>query len=407
MTAIAPPTDEAPALTVLSLNAGSSSLKFGLYRVRSTGAEVLLSGAAEAIGEPAGRFRVRDAHGASLLGEKGAIPSQADALHRVGTLLAHKGREAPEAIGHRIVHGGPRLRRHCLIDAAVLRELEAASAFAPLHAPAALAAIRFAHSHFPGNPQAACFDTTFHADMPDVARILPIAQELQADGVQRYGFHGLSCQSIVRQIVGGPPERMVVAHLGAGASVTAIRHGRSVDTTMGLTPTGGVMMATRSGDLDPGVLVYLMREKGFYAGRIEDLVDRHSGLLGVSGVSGDLRDLHDASATNPAAQLAVEMFCYSVAKQIAAMIAALDGIDLLVFTAGVGENDPAVRAAICAYLAWIGVGLDPTHNQSAINPISAEGSRCAVLVLPSREDEEIARQAWALCSRGRLAGADR
>ena len=399
MTAIAPPTDEAPALTVLSLNAGSSSLKFGLYRVRSTGAEVLLSGEAEAIGEPAGRCSAQDAHGAPLLDEKGPMPSQADALVRVGKLLADKGHEAPEAIGHRIVHGGPRLRHHCLVDATVLRELEAASAFAPLHAPAALAAIRFAQSHFPGTPQAACFDTAFHADMPDVARILPIARELQSDGVQRYGFHGLSCQSIVRQIAGGPPGRLIVAHLGAGASVTAIRDGRSVDTSMGLTPTGGVMMAARSGDLDPGVLLYLMREKGFDAGQIEDLVDRRSGLLGVSGVSGDMRALHDASASNSAARLAVEMFCYSVAKQIAAMIAVLDGIDLLVFTAGVGENDAAVRAAICAHLGWIGVELDPTHNQSATNPIGAGGSRCAVLILPSREDEEIARQAWALCSR--------
>jgi len=396
--AIVPTTDDRPALTLLALNTGSSSLKFGLYRVRSAVADILLSGEVEAIGEPVGRCRAEDARSEPLFDERVAIPSLAAALLFVGRVFADANRGEPDAIGHRIVHGGPRLRRHCLIDEPVVRELQAASAFAPLHMPPALSAIRFAQAHFPGIPQAACFDTAFHAGMPDVARVLPIARELQTDGLQRYGFHGLSCESIVRQFVGGPPERLVIAHLGAGASVTAVRSGRSIDTSMGLTPTGGVMMGTRSGDLDPGVLLYLMREKGFDAAMIEDLVDRRSGLLGVSGVSEDMRALHDASASNPAARLAVEMFCAAVAKQVAAMITVLGGVDALVFTGGIGENDAVARAAICDDLAWIGVGLDRTRNRSATNPISDEGSGCRVLVLPSREDEEIAQHAWALSS---------
>ena len=303
----------------------------------------------------------------------------------------------PDAIGHRIVHGGPALRQHCRIDDAVLRQLQAAAAFAPLHTPAALALIRFAQAHFPGMPQVACFDTQFHADLPDVARVLPIARELLSDGMQRYGFHGLSLESIVRQLGDALPQRLVIAHLGNGASITAVKAGLSIDTSMGMTPSGGVIMGTRSGDLDPGVLVYLMREKKFDAGRLEALVDQRSGLLGISGLSGDMRRLHEAAASNRDARLAIEMFCYSVRKQVAAMIAVLGGVDMLVFTGGIGENDASVRAGICAGLSWIGVSLDESRNRAASNSIISDGtSRCQVLVLASQENEQIARHAWAL-----------
>ena len=227
--------------------------------------------------------------------------------------------------------------------------------------------------------------------MPDVARVLPISRDLQADGLQRYGFHGLSCESIVRQLANHVPERLVIAHLGNGASVTAVKAGRSIDTSMGLTPTGGVVMGTRSGDLDPGILVYLMRERKFDAAALEDLVDHRSGLLGISGVASDMRRLHAAAPTSAGARLAIRMFCYSVAKQIAAMIAALDGADMIVFTGGIGENDAAVRDDICGGLSWIGVALDAERNRAAHNPISVPASRCAVQVLASQEDEQIAR----------------
>jgi acetate kinase len=246
----------------------------------------------------------------------------------------------------------------------------------------------------------ACFDTTFHNTLTEVARVLPIPKELQAEGIQRYGFHGLSCESIVHQLAGELPDRLVIAHLGNGASVTAVKGGRSIDTSMGLTPTGGVIMGTRSGDLDPGVLVYLVREKAFDAAMLEDLVDHRSGLLGISGVGSDMRRLREAAVSDPDARLAIELFCYSVRKQVAAMIAAIDGVDLVVFTGGIGENDGEARAAICAGLRWIGLSLDEARNRSAHNPISDAASRGRVMVLPSQEDEQIARHTWTVFHQG-------
>jgi acetate kinase len=383
-------------VNVLALNSGSSSLKFGLYRVGSSRIESLISGEAESIGDKGGKCHAEDSRGNTLLSETGTIPGQREAVIRIGRLLVDLKMPVPAAIGHRIVHGGPKLRQHCLIDDSVLTQLEAATAFAPLHIPSALSVIRFAQEHFPGLPQAACFDTTFHAELPAVARVLPIAKELQSQGIQRYGFHGLSCESIVRQLVNDLPKRLVIAHLGNGSSVTAVNAGKSIDTSMGLTPTGGVIMGTRSGDLDPGVLIYLMREKKFDAAALEELVDRRSGLLGISGVSSDMRQLHKVASSNADARLAIQMFCYSVRKQIAAMIAALSGVDLIVFAGGIGENDVEARAAICNGLSWLGVSLDPTRNQSGENPISDAASRCAVHVLPAQEDEQIARHTAAL-----------
>jgi acetate kinase len=255
-------------------------------------------------------------------------------------------------------------------------------AFAPLHTPAALALIRWAVVHFRGTPQVACFDTCFHNTMSDVARVLPLDKALQAQGIQRYGFHGLSLESIVRQLGERLPRRLVVAHLGNGASITAIQDGHSIDTSMGLTPSGGVIMGTRSGDLDPGVLIHLMRERHFDAAMLEDMVDRRSGLLGVSGLSSDMRRLHEAAASNADAALAIEMFCYAVRKQIAAMGAVLGGIDMLVFTGGIGENDALVRQKICAGLSWLGVGAGN------------------VKVLGSQEEAQIARHGAALSVRG-------
>jgi len=387
-------TDVEPELTILALNSGSSSLKFGLYRVGSARTDVLLSGAAESIGNKEGKFFAQDSRNNVLLSEAISIPSQREAITRIGRLLTESKMPAPAAVGHRIVHGGPRLQRHCLIDDEVLRQLEAARAFAPLHIPSALSVIRFAREHFPAATQAACFDTAFHAELAEVARVLPIPRELQSEGIQRYGFHGLSCESIVRQLADDLPDRLIIAHLGNGASVTAVKAGKSIDTSMGLTPSGGVIMSTRSGDLDPGVLVYLMREKKLDAAMLEDLIDRRSGLLGISGVGGDMRRLHEAASSNTDARLAIQMFCYSVRKQVAAMIAALDGVDLVVFTGGIGENDEEVRAAICRGLSWIGAGVGAAGKVAASNHDPT--SRSYVRVLPSQEDEQIARHTWAL-----------
>jgi acetate kinase len=389
-------------LTVLALNSGSSSLKFGLYRVGASRVDILLCGEAESIGEENGRFHARDPLGNVLLSETSSIPDQQDAVARIGQFLAQAEMPVLSVIGHRIVHGGPKLRRNCLIDESVLQQLEAASAFAPLHTPAALSVIRFARDHFPGLPQVACFDTAFHIAMPDLARVLPIPRELRSEGIQRYGFHGLSCESIVYQLAGDLPDRLIIAHLGNGASVTAVKRGKSIDTSMGLTPSGGLIMGTRSGDLDPGVLVYLMREKKFDAAMVEDLIDHRSGLMGISGVSGDMRRLHDAASSNADARLAIEMFCYSVRKQIAAMIAVLGGVDMVVFTGGIGENDAEVRTSICKGLSWAGLGLDRAPNSTATCSISDPASSVPVLVLASQEDQQIARHSWALCREASL-----
>jgi acetate kinase len=385
-----------PDAPILALNSGSSSLKFAMYRVGPSRLQPLLSGEADAIGLPTGSFRAQRVDGSPLASEQTPLPSQREAIARIGRLLGEAGMPAPAAIGHRIVHGGPRQRRHCLIDAAVLADIEAAAALAPLHAPPALAVIAYAREHFPDVPQAACFDTAFHAGLLEAARTLPLPAEFRAEGVERYGFHGLSCESIVRQLGDDLPERLVIAHLGSGASVTAVKHGRSIDTSMGLTPTGGLIMGTRTGDVDPGVLLYLLREKKLDAAALAELVDRRSGLMGISGVSSDMRRLQEAAVSNENARLAIAMFCRAARKQIAGMIAALEGVDALVFTGGIGERDTAVRGEICRRLAWAGLGLDEERNRAGRNPISADGSLCKALVLTTREDDEIARHAYAL-----------
>jgi acetate kinase len=382
-----------PELVVLALNSGSSSLKFGLYCVGPTKADLLLTGEAEAIGGDGSKFHAQDFRNNAQLAEPAPIASQKDAIARIGKLLDDSSAPAPVAIGHRVVHGGPKLRQHCLIDEEVMHQLAAASAFAPLHTPAALSVIGFAREHFPGLPQIACFDTTFHIDLPDVARVLPIPRELQSEGIQRYGFHGLSCESILHQLGNDLPERLIIAHLGNGASVTAVRNGKSIDTSMGLTPSGGVVMGTRSGELDPGVLIYLMREKKLDARMLEDMIDHRSGLLGISGISSDMRRLHEVASTSVDARLAIDMFSYSVGKQIAAMIAVLGGVDLIVFTGGIGENDGEVRGAICRGLDWAGVVLEDERDGRSM-------PRCQVRVLASQEDEQIVRHTRAFALHG-------
>ncbi|MDO9091847.1 MAG: acetate/propionate family kinase [Rubrivivax sp.] len=358
-------------MIVLALNSGSSSLKFGLFRVHAESAQPLVAGQLGGIGELT----------AALAG--GELP-------------------VPQAIGHRVVHGGPGLRTHTVIDDPVMRQIESAAEFAPLHVPAALAIIQHSRRLFSGLPQVACFDTAFHATLPDVARVLPVPKALLAQGIQRYGFHGLSCESVLcqlaRDLPQGLPDRVLIAHLGHGASVTAVRAGRSVDTSMGLTPSGGLVMGTRSGDIDPGLLIHLLRRGDGDIAQLEELLDRRSGLLGISGLSSDMRQLHAAEATDADARLAVCMFCVSVAKQLAAMATALGGADLIVFTGGIGENDVPVRAAICERLGWMGVALEPAGPAAGQAVISAAHSSCEVRVVATQEEAQIARHTARLLS---------
>ena len=370
-------------LTVLALNAGSSSLKFGCFRVAGVRTVPMLSGEID-FGVDGGRLTVCKGHGSEPRVQVNSARAPDEAMDCIRGLLSGQG-DVPLAIGHRIVHGGPGLRQHALIDAGVEAQLQAAAVFAPLHVPAALALLHAAQACFPEAAQVACLDTAFHVGLPAIARTLPLPRALRELGIERFGFHGLSCESIVRQLGAGLPSRLVIAHLGSGASVTAVRGGASVDTSMGLTPTGGVVMGTRCGDLDPGVLEYLMRTQGFDAARLGELIDRRSGLLGLSGISSDMRTLHEAAATHPEARLAIDVFCRSASQRIAAMAVALGGLDCLVFTGGIGEHDGAVRAAIVADLAC----LAGAQSQDAC-------AGFAVQVMHTREEEQIALHAAAI-----------
>lgn len=363
------------ARRVLALNSGSSSLKFGVYDVTGGAVTAVVSGEAEWCGAT-GTIRANDSAGNPLAWPQDKVATQDEAVAAISALL-DQANLFVQAVGHRVVHGGPDCRGHCVIDDSVMAQLQSAAEFAPLHVPPALSIIRYAQAHFHGLPQVACLDTAFHSGMPEVARIFALPRELRAEGVERFGFHGLSCESILRQLA-QTPERLVIAHLGNGASITAVRNGRSIDTSMGLTPTGGVIMGTRCGDLDPGVLIYLMRKHGLDAEQLEQLVDHRSGLLGISGDSSDMRELHRSAPASSGAQLAIAMFCYSVRKAIAAMAAALGGIDVLVFTGGIGEHDSAIRASICEALAFLNIGR--------------------TLTLPSLEDEQIALHTARLTS---------
>lgn len=352
--------------TILALNSGSSSLKFGVYRVDGQRVDTLLSGAAEGLGDEGATFSATGIAQAPL-----ADASVNGVMQRLGEVLHDARLPALDAIGHRLVHGGPEHLQPCLIDDPIREQLQRASVFAPLHTPAALAVIDQARSHFSNLPHVACFDTGFHADLPAVAQTLALPRELKAQGIRRYGFHGLSCASIVRQLGDDLPARLIIVHLGNGASVTAVKHGKSVDTSMGLTPSGGIIMGTRSGDLDPGVLIYLLREKKLDVAKLEQLIDHQSGLLGISGVASDMRKLHQAAPGNADARLAIEMFCQATRKQIAAMVAVLEGVDLVVFTGGIGEHDKDVRERIIHGLHWLNL----------------QGK---VRTLTSQEDEQIA-----------------
>ena len=384
------------ATVVLALNSGSSSLKFGLYRVEEGRADALVAGTASLLAGGGSRFEARTAKDDSSVSETDDFADHRGAVERIAALVRESGQPRPDVIGHRVVHGGPSLIDPCWIDDAVMTQLEATRAWAPLHASLALALVGFTAACFRGIAQMACFDTAFHANLPDVARTLPVPRTWRDLGVRRYGFHGLSCEAIVRQLADDVPTRLVIAHLGNGASVTAVKGGASVDNSMGMTPTGGVIMGTRSGDLDPGALSYLMREKGVDAAAIDDVVERHSGLLGISGISNDLRVLHRAASSSPEARLAIAMFSISVGKQIAAMGTVLRGIDLLVFTGGIGEHDAAVRASICDGLSWMGVDLDPQRNEAGIGDLHTSNSRCAVRVVQSQEEQQIALHAERL-----------
>jgi acetate kinase len=299
--------------------------------------------------------------------------------------------EKPDAVGHRVVHGGPDLDAPTRIDSRTRARLEWAIPFAPIHLPIELRVIDAVSARHPEMPQVACFDTAFHATLPEVARRLPLPRELFDVGIRRYGFHGLSYEYVVETIGAAQLGRAVIAHLGNGASMAAVRDGKSIDTTMGLTPTGGLVMGTRTGDLDPGVLLYLMRSRGDDGAKLDALVNHESGLLGISGTTPDMKALLAARSTDPRAALAVDMFCAVARKTIGAFATVLGGLDSLVFTGGIGEHAPEIRAGICRGLEHLGVHLDPARNAAGGGAIEGEGAACAVRVVATDEEKMIAR----------------
>jgi acetate kinase len=384
---------------ILVLNAGSSSLKFATYAVEPDTPALRISGEIEGLHARA-RFAARDAAG-GLLAERAwdDAPGHAGALDfLLGWLREALGGARLLGVGHRVVHGGSDFAAPVRVTPQVLDRLEALIPLAPLHQPHGLAPIRALAAREPDLPQVACFDTAFHATAPEVAQAFALPPEVTARGVRRYGFHGLSYDYVASALARHDPAsaagRAVVLHLGAGASMCALSGGRSVATTMGLTALDGLPMATRCGALDPGVVLYLMREMGMDADAIEDLLYRRSGLLGVSGLSGDMRELLASPA--PRARFAVELFVHRIARELGSLAAALEGLDAVVFTAGIGENAPAIRRGVAERAAWLGLTLDAEANAgSGARRISAPGSRVAAWVIPTDEQAVIARQVQA------------
>ena len=377
---------------ILTINGGSSSIKFALFEAGDS-LRRILEGRIERIGQPEATFRGRGLNQADNFSRLVTAP---DYTVAVGALMdwieERTGHEALTAVGHRVVHGGPKYSEPQRITAEMVEELHRLSPFDPEHLPEEILLTEAFHRRFPALPQVACFDTAFHHDLPRVARLLPIPRRFEAQGVRRYGFHGLSYAFLMGELARlagseATQGRIILAHLGNGASLAAVRDGKPRDTSMSFTPTAGVPMSTRSGDLDPGLFWYLARTEGLDAKRFNEMVNFQSGLLGVSETSSDMRNLLDRETQDVRAAEAVALFCYQVKKWIGAFAAALGGLDTLVFAGGIGENAPVVRARICDGLSFLGIELDERRNAANDGVISAAASRVAVRVI--RTDEEL------------------
>jgi acetate kinase len=385
--------------TMLALNAGSSSIKFGLFGIAGTKPTYLFAGEVADIGDKP-HLTIKDMDGRSVLGRSWPAPrKQGDILDDIlGWVDQNAESGGLAAIGHRIVHGGSQFVAPVRLTSKTIDELARLTPMAPLHQEACLAPARTLLSVRPDVTQIGCFDTAFHAALqPPVSRFA-IPRSYEESGLRRYGFHGLSYEFIAGRLREISPalvgKRTVVAHLGSGASLCAMRDGRSVDTTMGFTPLDGVMMSTRCGTIDPGILLYLQRERGLSAQELEQILYHKSGLLGVSGISSDMRTL--LSSTDPRAVEAIDLFTFEVAKAVCAMALTLEGLDCLVFTGGIGEHAAKVRALVCNRLRWLGLELDPRANDGAVDLVSPSSSSVEIRVIPTSEETTIARHVLAM-----------
>jgi acetate kinase len=409
-------------VNILALNAGSSSLKFRLFRIDalrplSESEDVLTGGSVQRIGTPEATLTF--SVGCDARPDERAVPAEtvgqavSEILGRIGELAAVRPGATIDAVGHRIVHGGSKFTGPTLVHDETLTQIRALTELAPLHNPAGVAGVEAVRSALPGAQNVAVFDTAFHHDLPAVAATYALPRDLSEPlGLRRYGFHGISYSYVsdrlrLCQAQGGLPRRLVICHLGNGASVCALSEGRSVDTSMGFTPLEGLVMGTRSGDVDPGLLLHLLRAGHLTVKQLDDALNHRSGLLGLSGLSGDVRDLEKAAEEgNPGAVLALGCFAYRVRKYVGAYAAVLGGLDALVFTGGIGEHSAPTRARICDSLAFLGVSLDSARNEApdASEPANIGSGTVAVWVVPTDEERQIARDTYALLS-GRFTDA--
>jgi acetate kinase len=387
--------------TILVVNAGSSSIKFQLFAVDANGRlRREIKGQMDGVGSRP-RLRGTDAAGKTMADRAYPIESVPDipaALMLASGWLRDELRLNPLAVGHRVVHGGPDYDRPVLIDHGVVARLEQFTTLAPLHQPHNLAPIRSLLANFPALPQVACFDTAFHRGHPEVADHYAIPRRLHDEGVRRYGFHGLSYEYIANALPQTAPDiangKVIVAHLGSGASMCAIQGGRSVDSTMGFTALDGLPMGTRTGQIDPGVILYLMAAKGLSPAEVQDFLYRDCGLKGLSGVSNDMRELQ--ASADPRAAFAIDYFVYRIGVHAGMLAAAMQGLDAFVFTAGIGENSAAIRARIAERLEWLGASLDPAENDRHAPLISQVDSRIPLYIVPTDEELMIAQHTLSL-----------
>jgi len=378
---------------VLCVNSGSSSLKLGLWAL-DVGEQMLAHGEVAGIGQGETRVRLHDTRG-ELLARSLNVDDHAAAARALFDALDQHSLPMPSAVGHRIVHGGAEHVAPELVDERTLQALRELVPFAPLHLPAEIAALEAALERY-RVPHVVCFDTAFHRDMPEVARRLPLPRALWDRGIRRYGFHGLSYEYIVSALAERGKGRLIIAHLGSGASMAAVRDGRPVDTTMGFTPCGGLVMATRSGDLDPGVLLHLLRSGAFDTRSLAHMLERQAGLLGISAMSASMESLLASRAHSVPAAEAVLAFTHSLRRHIGALSALLGGVDTLVFTGGIGQHASAVREEACAGLGFLGIALDQAANEAHADVISLPEAACTVRVMATNEELMIARHTASL-----------
>jgi acetate kinase len=382
---------------LLTVNGGSSSIKFALFEAGEPPRRIL-SGLVERIGLADAQLHVQESAGEGSCDRSIEAPDHAHAVgHLIDWLEERIGLGAVAAIGHRIVHGGARYIAPSRIDDELVAELRRLSPIDPAHLPGEIAVIDAFRARCPKLPGIACFDTAFHRDLPQVARLLPVPRRYASMGVRRYGFHGLSYAYLLEELARTAGEeaargRVILAHLGAGCSLAAVKAGRCVDTTMGFTPTAGLVMGRRSGDLDPGFLIHLLRTERLSGDQLDELVNKQSGLLGLSETSPDIRDLLACENNDIRAAEAVAVFCYQARKWVGAYAAALGGLDTLVFSAGIGENSASIRCRICSGLEFLGVRLDSDRNESHAPIISADDARVTVRIMRTDEESMIARE---------------